>query len=222
MTASFPPDGTAMVHIVDDDPEVLESLALLLRSHGYGVSAHASGEALLAALEGGADAGCVVTDVRMQGMDGLAVQQAMRRRGQVPVVIVTGHADVPLAVRAMRAGAVDFIEKPYDPDRLVGAVADALAAVARRRAASRVSAEAALRLSQLSLREREVMELLLQGKSNKLVAAALGISVRTAEVHRANLMEKLKLRDLPALVRLALDAQAERAGAAADTDAARS
>lgn len=204
-------DAAAPVHVVDDDPEVLQSLALLLRSHGYTVHAHASGEALLASLDRGSDAGCVVADVRMSGMDGLAVQQAMQARGAVPVVIVTGHADVPLAVRAMREGAVDFIEKPYDPDRLLGAVAGALQAGVRRRAASRVSAEASVRLAQLSLREREVMELLLQGKSNKLVAAALGISVRTAEVHRANLMEKLKVRDLPALVRLSLDAQADRA-----------
>jgi len=212
-THAIAADATAIVHIVDDDPEVLQSLALLLRSHGYTVHAHASGEALLAALDRGNDAGCVVADLRMPGMDGLAVQQAMQSRGAVPVVIVTGHADVPLAVRAMREGAVDFIEKPYDPDRLVGAVAGALQAGARRRAVSRVSAEAAARLAQLSLREREVMDLLLQGKSNKLVAAALGISVRTAEVHRANLMEKLKVRDLPALVRLALDAQADRAAA---------
>jgi two-component system response regulator FixJ len=122
------------------------------------------------------------------------------------VQIVTGHADVPQAVRAMRAGAADFIEKPYEPARLLAAVDEALAAGARRLAARRVSAEAAARLAQLSAREREVMDQLLLGKSNKLVALALGISVRTVEVHRANLLDKLGVRDLPALVRLSLDA----------------
>jgi two-component system response regulator FixJ len=196
----------APVHIVDDDPEVLESLALLLRSHGYDVQGHAAAESLLTALDRGAEPGCVIADVLMPGMDGLTLQKTLQTRGAIPVIIVTGHADVPLAVRAMRAGAADFIEKPYDADRMVAAVAEALAAGARQRAASRVSAEAAARLAQLSLREREVLALLLEGNSNKLVAAQLGISVRTAEVHRANLMEKLKVRDLPALVRLALEA----------------
>lgn len=196
----------APVHIVDDDPEVLESLLLLLRSHGYGVMAHRSGEALLEALDRGVDAGCVIADVRMPGMDGLALQRILRARGPIPTLIVTGHADVPLAVRAMREGAADFIEKPYPADRMVSAVAEALAAGARRRAESRASAEALARLSVLSAREREVLDLLLAGRSNKLVAAELGISVRTAEVHRANLMDKLKVRDLPALVRLVMDA----------------
>jgi two-component system response regulator FixJ len=204
-TASSP------VHIVDDDPEVLESLAMLLRSHGYGTVAHPSGEHLLAALDRGAEPGCVIADVRMPGMDGLTLQALLRSRGQqgrppIPVLIVTGNADVPMAVRAMRQGAADFVEKPYEADRLVAAVATALAQGARERAASRVAAEAAARLGVLSAREREVLDLLLAGKSNKLVAASLGISVRTAEVHRANLMEKLKVRDLPALVRLAMDA----------------
>jgi two-component system response regulator FixJ len=194
------------VHIVDDDPEVLASLALLLQSHGWRVEAHASAEALLGALDRGAEAGCVVSDVRMPGMDGLALQRVLKARGAIPVLMVTGHADVPLAVRAMREGAADFIEKPYDAERMIAAVTEAMATGERARAKSRVSAEAAARLAQISAREREVMELLLEGNSNKLVAARLGISVRTAEVHRANLMEKLKVRDLPALVRLAMHA----------------
>jgi two-component system response regulator FixJ len=205
MTAPPP----ARVHIVDDDADVLQSLALLLRSHGYEVAAHERAEAVLNALDDGAEAGCVVADIRMPGMDGIALQRALAARGAVPVVIVTGHADVPLAVRAMRAGAVDFIEKPYDGARLIAAVSAALADGARRRAVRTASVEAAQRLSILSLREREVLDLLIEGRSNKLVAAALGISVRTAEVHRANLMDKVGVRDLPALVRLAMDATRE-------------
>jgi two-component system response regulator FixJ len=209
--------AAAAVHVVDDDPEVLESLAMLLRSHGYSVVAHPSAELLLAALERGAEPGCVITDVRMPGVDGMTLLRLLLARPQrgrlpIPVLIVTAHADVPLAVRAMRQGAADFIEKPYAADQLVAAVAAALAAGVRQRAASRAAADAAARLAVLSAREREVLDLLLEGKSNKLVAASLGISVRTAEVHRANLMEKLKVRDLPALVRLALDAaRVERA-----------
>jgi two-component system response regulator FixJ len=208
--------ASGSVHIVDDDPEVLESLAMLLQSHGYAAVAHRSGEHLLAAMDRGAEPGCVIADVRMPGMDGLTLQALLRARGQqgrppVPVLIVTGNADVPMAVRAMRQGAADFVEKPYEADRLVAAVATALAQGAREREARRVAAEAATRLGVLSAREREVLDLLLAGKSNKLVAASLGISVRTAEVHRANLMEKLKVRDLPALVRLSMDAaRAER------------
>jgi FixJ family two-component response regulator len=200
------PCPTAPVHLVDDDPEVLESLAVLLRSHGWHAVPHGSAEALLAALDAGAEAGCVIADVRMPGMDGLALQAVLAARGGIPVLIVTAHADVPTAVRAMRAGAADLIEKPYDAERLLAAVAAAQAAGVRRRAISRARADAQARLAQLSVREREVMDLLLQGRSNKLVAIALGISVRTAEVHRANLLEKLRVRDLPALVRLSLDA----------------
>jgi FixJ family two-component response regulator len=203
------PASGACVHIVDDDPEVLSSLAVLLKIHGYRIAEHATGEALLAALHGGAEAGCVIADVRMPGLDGMALLGRLQARPDLPVLIVTGHADVPLAVRAMRQGAADFIEKPYDADQLVAAVAAAMALAAERRAASRASADAAARLSVLSIREREVFDLLVAGKSNKLVASALGISVRTAEVHRANLMEKLGVRDLPALVRLAMSARGE-------------
>lgn len=197
-----PASERAPVHIVDDDPDVLASLALLLSSHGCHAQAHPSAEALLAALDRGAAAGCVVADVRMPGMSGLALLRLLRRRG-IPVLIVTGHADVPLAVQAMREGARDFVEKPYEGERMVAAISEALAAGAREREQCRAQGEAAARLAQLSGREREVLDLLLAGKSNKLVAARLGISVRTAEVHRANLMEKLRVRDLPALARLA-------------------
>ncbi len=206
MPAPAPTAALTPVHVVDDDPEVLASLALLLRSHGWRVQAHSSAAALLAALDRGVEAGAVVADVRMPGIDGLGLLQLLKSRGAIPVVIVTGHADVPLAVRAMREGAADFIEKPYEGERMIAAVTEALATGARERAKSRIGAEAAARLAQLSARECQVLDLLLGGNSNKLVAARLGISVRTAEVHRANLMEKLKVRDLPALVRLAMDA----------------
>lgn len=195
------------VHVVDDEVDVRASLALLLQSHGYAVRTHASAEAALAALQGDAPAACVVADMRMPGMDGLALQRVLAARRALPVLIVTAHADVPLAVRAMREGAADFIEKPYDAERLLAAVAEAIEEGRRRQALGERRAAAAARLGVLSAREREVFDLLVRGHANRQVADLLGISIRTAEVHRARLMEKLACFDLPAMVRLALDAE---------------
>ena len=202
-----------LVHVVDDDDAVRRSLSLLLRSAGYTVQEHESAEALLATLaHTPAGAGvCAVVDVRMAGMDGLALQQTLAQRpgGPIPVVIVTGHADVPLAVQAMRNGAVDFIEKPYPPGRMLAAVADAQAAAVRahtagRRRADREAQEASSRLSGLTAREREVLAALVGGKSNKMIARDLGLSPRTVEAHRAALMERLSVRSLAEAIRLAL------------------
>lgn len=198
------------VHLVDDDPEVLKSLALLLRSAGYRVVAHHEAKQLLAALDQDPEAGCAVVDLRMPGMDGLTLARAIHARPvKLPVLIVTGHADVPLAVRALREGALDLIEKPYDEKRLLDSVAQALAegeAVATRQ---REQAAAATRLGMLSAREREVFDALVEGLSNKEVATRLGISVRTVEAHRANLMQRLGAESLPELVRLAITAAAQ-------------
>jgi two-component system response regulator FixJ len=193
------------IHVVDDHAAVRRSLALLLGAAGHEVALHESGEALLTAAVAGLAPGCIILDVRMPGRDGLEVMDALRALGcTLPVVLVTGHADIPLAVRGMRAGALDFVEKPYTEARILGAVTEALAA-ARAAGAAREGVELALRrLALLSPREAEVLALLVEGAPNKIVAAKLGISPRTVEVHRAKLMEKLEVNSLPEAVRLHL------------------
>jgi two-component system response regulator FixJ len=195
------------VHVVDDHEAIRRSLALLLGAAGHTVTTYESGEALLAAAEGGLAPGCIILDVRMPGRDGLLVMEALSERHlALPVIVVTGHGDVPLAVRAMRAGAQDFVEKPYSEARILGAVAEALEAGRAAERAQTRRAEAAARLAVLSPREREVLDALVEGRANKAIAAALGISPRTVEVHRAHLMEKLGVRSLPEAVRLHLAA----------------
>lgn len=193
------------IHVVDDHPAVRRSLALLLGAAGHEVVLHESGERLLAEAARGLALGCIILDVRMPGRDGIEVMGALRAQGcALPVVLVTGHADIPLAVRGMRAGALDFVEKPYTEERILGAVREALAA-SRAAGAAREAAEmAARRLALLSPREAEVLALLVEGSPNKTIAARLGISPRTVEVHRAKLMEKLEARSLPEAVRLHL------------------
>jgi two-component system response regulator FixJ len=208
-----------LVHVVDDDDAVRRSLSLLLRAAGYTVQEHESAEAMLAVLDTVAQSpgACAIVDVRMAGMDGLALQQRLAARpgAPIPVVIVTGHADVPLAVQAMRNGAVDFIEKPYPPGRMLTAVADALTAAQAalqsasvqfgRRRSDREHEEAAARLATLTMREREVLSALVAGKSNKVIARDLGLSPRTVEAHRAALMDRLGVKSLAEAIRLALN-----------------
>ena len=207
-----------LVHVVDDDDAVRRSLSLLLRAAGYTVHEHRSAEALLDALAAGppVPGSCAVVDVRMAGMDGLALQQRLSQGGMpIPVVIVTGHADVPLAVQAMRNGAVDFIEKPYPPGRMLAAVADAQAAATAaaaappapptgRRRSDREAEAAIARLAALTGREREVLAALVAGKSNKVIARDLGLSPRTVEAHRAALMDRLSVKSLAEAIRLAV------------------
>jgi two-component system response regulator FixJ len=208
-----------VVHVVDDDDAVRRSLSLLLRAAGYTVQEHVSAEAMLAVLDAvpQAPGACAIVDVRMAGMDGLALQQRLAARpgAPIPVVIVTGHADVPLAVQAMRNGAVDFIEKPYPPGRMLAAVVDALAAAQAaaqsastlfgRRRSDREHEVAAARLASLTVREREVLSALVAGKSNKVIARDLGLSPRTVEAHRAALMDRLGVKSLAEAIRLALN-----------------
>ena len=199
-----------VLHLVDDEEAVRRSAEMMLVASGHHVASYAGGPALLAAAgpDGrGLAAGCVILDVRMPGMDGLQLMEELTKRGvTLPVVVVTGHGDVPLAVRAMRAGAVDFLEKPYTEERLLEAIQSALAmggeAAQRRAEVARAGAQVA----GLSPREREVLGCLVQGMANKVVAHHLGISPRTVEVHRANLMEKLGARSLPDLVKIGLAA----------------
>jgi two-component system response regulator FixJ len=194
------------VHVIDDDEAVRDSLSALLESMGFAVATYGSAEAFLAAPA--ASGGCIVVDVRMPGMGGLELQEEVARRGsRIPVIVMTGHADVPLAVRAMKAGALDFVEKPFDETALVGAIRRACDL--GREVARTAAAEAALgeRLALLTPREREVLDALVAGKPNKIIAYELAISPRTVEIHRARVMEKMQARTLSDLVRMTLAAQ---------------
>lgn len=190
------------VYVVDDDEAVRQSLGMLLGAAGYEVRCYACGDTFLSAA---ADApfGCAVLDMRMPGRDGLQVQRALtRRHAAFPVVMLTAHGDVAAAVQAMKEGASDFIEKPCTGDEILRAVASAIEhgrAVQEHAAAVE---SAAGRLAALSLREAEVLEGLVAGRQNKVIAYDLGISPRTVEIHRSNLMAKLGVRSLPEVVRL--------------------
>jgi two-component system response regulator FixJ len=194
------------VFVVDDDPEVRDSLCALLQSAGVAAEPHESARAFLDAYLPNR-AGCLIADMRMPDMDGLELQEELNRRNAgLPVIVVTGHADVPLAVRAMKAGAVDLIEKPYDDELLLATVKRALAQAkdARQQAAAVDAAKA--RIATLSARERQVLELLVAGQPNKIIAYELDISPRTVEIHRAHVMEKMEARSLSDLVRAAIAA----------------
>ncbi len=194
------------VHVVDDDAAIRDALRLLLKSSGMRVETHASAEQFLGACRPPVS-GCLLVDVRMPGMSGLELQEALAARGiRLPVIVITGHGDVAMAVRAMKAGAVDFIEKPFDNAALLECLRNALARAANAHQHEMKSAEVAAHLALLTQREREVMQLLIAGKSNKVIAADLAISARTVEVHRARIMEKLKARSLADVVRIALAA----------------
>ena len=202
--ARSPDRADLVVHIVDDDEAVRRSLALLLASFSIATETHATGEELLGKLAV-LRPGCLVVDIRMPGINGLELQEELARRGcRLPVVIVTGHADVGLAVRAMKAGAVDFIEKPYSEDDMLRAVTAGLAQVADSRDGLAAGEQARSRVAALTPREREVLERLVAGMPNKVIAHELGISPRTVEIHRANLMEKLSCRSLAEVVRTAI------------------
>lgn len=193
---------TPVTFVVDDDEAVRDALALHLELAGLTVRCCASAAEFLEVAKP-EQLGCAVLDIRMPGMDGLALQQEMVRRGlTLPVIIITGHGDVPAAVRAFRAGAVDFLQKPFDEDLLIERVREAFE---RDRAARRAGAEAAAvrrRLDLLSPREHEVMELVAQGLPNKTIARRLAIGIRTVETHRARVLEKMEARNASELVRM--------------------
>lgn len=193
----------AVVHVVDDDLAVRQSLAFLLASGGLAVRLHDSATAFLKSV--GDASGCVVTDVRMPGVDGIELLRRLKARGlKLPVIVMTGHADVPLAVEAMREGAIDFIEKPFDDELLLKAIREALARHEHEAEQTAEAREVEGRVASLSERERDVLAGLVAGKANKAIAHDLGISPRTVEIYRANLMKKMKARSLSELVRMAL------------------
>ena len=188
------------IAIIDDDAAVREGLQALLAVKGYRVELFDSAEAFLAALPA-TQAACLVVDVRMPGMSGMELQGELKRRAiTLPVIVITGHGDVPMAVAALKAGAVDFLEKPFEADALLAGIAEAL----RAQPAPTDLAETQARVALLTPREREVMDLVAAGFSNKVVAHRLGIAVRTVEIHRAHVMEKTGARNLSELVRLAI------------------
>jgi len=198
----------ALVFVVDDEPAIRDSLAMLLRSVGLATRTFDSAQAFLDAFQPVPNS-CLLADVRMPGMSGLELQETLRTRGlKVPVIVLTGHGDISMAVRAMKAGAADFIEKPYNDQVLIDAVHRALAASRNPEAAAPAADRAGIeaRLGTLSPREREVMQLVIEGKPNKVIATRLGLSTRTVEVHRAKVMEKMQAASLAELVRMALGA----------------
>jgi two-component system response regulator FixJ len=191
------------VHIVDDDEAVRDSLQALLEAKRYVARTYPDAEAFLAA-HSAAPEGCAIVDVRMPGMDGITLLNRLRDRGAaLPVIVVTGHGDIPLAVQAMKAGASDFVEKPYSNEAIVDAVQRALA-TAPAEATGGSPAEIAARVAALTPRERDVMNQLVIGNPNKIIAFELKISPRTVEIHRANLMKKMQADSLSHLVRMVL------------------
>jgi len=196
----------ANVWVVDDDDAMRDSLDFLLSAAGFSVKVFESAASLLDALPSG-QIGCVVTDVRMPGMDGIELLKHLKRtNAALCVVVMTGHGDVPLAVEAMKLGAVDFVEKPFEDERLIDTVRIALAGAADAANGDAASAPIVARVDSLSPRERQVMEGLVAGLSNKAIARDYDISPRTVEVYRANLMSKMQAANLSELVRLAMRA----------------
>ena len=192
-----------IVFLVDDDEAIRHSASFMLRHAGFTVKTFPDGLVFLDSVKS-EDEGCILLDVRMPGMDGLAVQSTLNRRGiNMPVIILTGHGDVPVAVEAMKGGAIEFLEKPYEKKALVAAIENAYELLDKQATDDRRGREAAAKLSALTPRERQVLEWLVEGVTNKGIAEALSISPRTVEIHRAHMMEKLQVDSLSAALRIA-------------------
>ena len=198
--------GKTVIHVVDDDAAMRDSLAFLLDVNGFQPKTYESANAFLSAAATGA-ASCVISDIRMPGLSGIELVRALKSRGEAcPVILITGHGDVALAVEAMKAGAVDFIEKPFDDAALLSAIRAALDTRSAKQGDSAAKKEAEVRLADLSPRERDVLLGLVAGKINMVIAHDLNISPRTVEVYRANLMAKTGAHSMSELMRLALAA----------------
>ena len=196
-----------LVHVADDDDAIRRSVSFALKTSGFRVRVYESGSELLKEAPG-LEPGCILLDIRMPGMGGLEVQEALQAKGvTLPVIIMTGHGDVSLAVRAMKAGAVDFIEKPFQKAILLGAIEQAMGRLNHAAANREQASEAAVKLKALTPRERDVLDGLAKGLPNKSIAYDLGISPRTVEIHRANLMSKLGVHSLSEALRIAFAAE---------------
>ena len=195
-----------LVHLVDDEEAIRRSAGFMLKTSGYRVRPFISGVELLKQART-LEPGCILLDIRMPGMDGLEVQQALREQGvALPVVIMTGHGDISVAVKAMKAGAVDFIEKPFEKSVLLSALDQGFSRLRKAERNKEREEEAELRIAALTPREREVLAGLAQGLPNKTIAYDLGLSPRTVEIHRANLMQKLGVHSLSEALRIAFAA----------------
>lgn len=196
-----------LIHLVDDDDAIRRSVGFLLRTVGFEVVTYASGTAFLAEV-GRARPGCVLLDIRMPGTDGLEVQRQLCERGiAFPVIVLTGHGDISLSVRAIKAGAIDFLEKPFDKASLLRAIDEAFVRLENFQVEQLTAIEASTRLASLTPRERDVLDGLVNGQPNKITAYKLGISTRTVEAHRANLTHKLGVRSTSDVLRLAFAAR---------------
>jgi two-component system response regulator FixJ len=194
----------AIVHVIDDDEAVRQSLEFLLRAAGVTARTYESAAAFLNALPA-IETGCVITDVRMPGISGIELLRRLNEmQVKLPVIVITGHGDVPLAVEAMKNGAIDFLEKPYEDELLLGSVRSALNRSQQNAVRDAKRAEVEARLATLTNREREVLEGLVAGKPNKIIAFDLAISPRTVEIYRANVMAKMAAASLSELVHMAL------------------
>lgn len=195
------------VFVIDDEPTMRDSLKFLLQSIGLSVECSASAAEFLAVLDPGRP-GCIVSDVRMPGMSGLELLDQLRSRGMaMPLILITAHADVPMAVRALKAGAVDFIEKPFNDQVLLDSIQKALEDDGEARARESAVSEVRERLATLTPREREVLDLVVTGELSKVIASELGVSLKTVEAHRAKIMEKMKAESLAQLVTMVLRAE---------------
>ena len=202
----------AIVHVIDDDEAVRQSVEFLLRTSGITAKTYDSAAAFLAALPK-IDSGCVITDVRMPEVSGIDLLRHLgERQINIPVIVITGHGDVPLAVEAMKAGAVDFLEKPFDDELLLRSVRFALSRAQENAEPESERAELDARIAALTNRERDVLDGLVAGKPNKIIAFDLSISPRTVEIYRANLMTKMQAASLSELVRMALLAGVMKSG----------
>ncbi|MCC7516545.1 MAG: response regulator transcription factor [Pseudomonadales bacterium] len=199
----------ATVFVVDDDDAVRESLVFLMKSVGLRAESFSSAQAFLDHYNA-ARAGCLILDIRMPGMSGLELQDKLNKMGSIlPIIFITGHGDVPMAVKAIKSGAADFIQKPFRDQELIDRVREVLEEDAQTRADKLQRTEILKRMDTLTEREREVMAQVVEGKANKVVAIDLNVSQRTVEIHRANVMDKMKARSLAQLVRLVMKAQGE-------------
>lgn len=192
-----------LIHLVDDDEAIRHSASFMLRHAGFVVKTYKDGVSFLDKVTD-ADHGCILLDVRMPVIDGLAVQRILTERGvDMPVIVLTGHGDVNVAVAAMKAGAVDFVQKPYEKAVLINAIKTAFVRLEARTPEEKLQKDAIARLASLTAREHDVLTGMVAGHTNKIIAAQLGISPRTVEIHRSHLMDKLNVTSLSAAMRLA-------------------